>query len=397
MPSNGTRPESAPQISRSGKGGSAPFRKIPPFHFFVYFFTGIATVFLGPILPLLARIWFISDAQAGSLFAAQFAGAALGSLLSTRRPSRSYPIGCACCAFAISFIGRVPWTLLLCMILLNGIGVGLIINSGNLLVADQAQTRGVSGSTSLAKVHFAWGAGALSCPWIIRAALQWAPLPIFFLFFGGAFGILMIWLLLKGEGAFAAASPGPIALKTTLSLRVQLFFAIALLLYAGAENAISGWLPSFAMRVYDNQTKAGFAGSTQLSSLGMLSFTVLWTMHLFGRGCIPATLRFVSEAKLFKGTLAALFVSVVVLAAVPGRFNDHGAVLCAAAAGCGISLASVYPLLMGNLLKQAGSPRGIGWVFTCGAVGAALVPWISGMAATATGNVRASLVVPAPQ
>ena len=391
MPANGFRPE---RVSHFGEGRSAQLQKIAPIHFFVYFFTGIATNFLGPILPLLVRAWSISDAQAGSLFAAQFAGSALGSLVSTRRPSWSYAIGCACCAFAVPFMGWASWPLARSVILLNGIGVGLIINSGNIQVAGQTQTAGGSGSASLAKVHFAWGLGALGCPWIIRAVFQWVPSQAFFLLLGGSFATLTVGLLHKRTGAPAAAPQCAMLSKTTLPPRVQFFFAIALLLYTGTENAISGWLPSFAMRIYTERGRGGLDGSMQFSFLGMLCFTLLWAMELIGRGCVPAVLRYVSEPKLFNGTIASLFVSVTALATIPGRFQDHGAVLCAASAACGMSLAAIYPLLMGNLLKRAGSPQGIGWVFTCAPAGAAILPWISGGAATVSGSVRASLLVP---
>jgi fucose permease len=43
---------------------------------------GVVHTLLGPILPMLAAKWRLDDAQAGSLFIAQFTGAMIGSALS---------------------------------------------------------------------------------------------------------------------------------------------------------------------------------------------------------------------------------------------------------------------------------------------------------------------------
>ncbi|MCI0365926.1 MAG: hypothetical protein L0219_18860 [Phycisphaerales bacterium] len=54
-----------------------------------FFLVGIANTMLGPVLPILADKWRLSDAQAGRFFLAQFGGAITGSALSgllMRRP-----------------------------------------------------------------------------------------------------------------------------------------------------------------------------------------------------------------------------------------------------------------------------------------------------------------------
>src|SRR5258707_13740946 len=44
--------------------------------------TGVMTTLLGPMLPVLSSRWLLNDAQAGSLFTAQFSGSMLGVALS---------------------------------------------------------------------------------------------------------------------------------------------------------------------------------------------------------------------------------------------------------------------------------------------------------------------------
>lgn len=50
--------------------------------------TGMVTVMLGPLLPLLAAKWNLSDSQAGYLITAQFIGSLLGTISSSMVLSR---------------------------------------------------------------------------------------------------------------------------------------------------------------------------------------------------------------------------------------------------------------------------------------------------------------------
>src|SRR5277367_7154853 len=61
---------------------------------FGYFLVvGVATVMLGPALPLLAARWAMPDASLGSLFMAYFAGQFCGSWLATPRLRTSIILG----------------------------------------------------------------------------------------------------------------------------------------------------------------------------------------------------------------------------------------------------------------------------------------------------------------
>src|SRR3954467_8766621 len=68
--------------------------------------TGIMTTFIGPLLPVLATRWSLTDAQAGELITAQFvgsmAGVALSGILTLRRGFK-FPIalGFGCMCFAV--------------------------------------------------------------------------------------------------------------------------------------------------------------------------------------------------------------------------------------------------------------------------------------------------------
>jgi len=53
-----------------------------------FFVIGVITVLLGQVLPILSSRLQLNDAQSGTLFLAQFAGSAAGTLLSGRLAKR---------------------------------------------------------------------------------------------------------------------------------------------------------------------------------------------------------------------------------------------------------------------------------------------------------------------
>ena len=50
----------------------------------IFFLSGIATVLIGQVLPILARHFSLNDLQLSFFFPAQFAGSVCGTLLSSR-------------------------------------------------------------------------------------------------------------------------------------------------------------------------------------------------------------------------------------------------------------------------------------------------------------------------
>ena len=58
-------------------------RQLAPLLHCGFLLVGVVNTLLGPILPILAARWRLDDAEAGSLFIAQFTGAMIGSALSS--------------------------------------------------------------------------------------------------------------------------------------------------------------------------------------------------------------------------------------------------------------------------------------------------------------------------
>src|ERR1035437_8466924 len=110
--------------------------------------TGILTTLLGPMLPILIARWAMNDTQAGNLFLVQFlsmlVGVQLSGVLLARwgfRPAFLLGLLLMACGLATLYMGSL-W-LGLASVAAYGLGLGLIIPSDNLLIAeiDRKSTR----------------------------------------------------------------------------------------------------------------------------------------------------------------------------------------------------------------------------------------------------------------
>src|SRR5271157_347294 len=103
--------------------------------------TGILTTLLGPMLPILIARWTMNDTQAGDLFLVQFlamlVGVQLSGVLLARFGFRpAFLLGLLLMAGGVSTIYMGSLWLGLVSVAANGLGLGLIIPSDNLLIAE---------------------------------------------------------------------------------------------------------------------------------------------------------------------------------------------------------------------------------------------------------------------
>src|SRR5512146_2948143 len=101
---------------------------------------GIATVLLGPMLPVLSGRWFLNDSQAGSLWIFQYTAStcavALSGVLTAKKGFR-FPIkaGLLLMSAGLAFLLAGPKWLGMLSIAAHGGGLGIAVPAGNLLVA----------------------------------------------------------------------------------------------------------------------------------------------------------------------------------------------------------------------------------------------------------------------
>lgn len=337
---------------------------------------GVTTVLLGPLLPTLAAHWGMQDLQSGYLFAAQYVGSTLGSLISTRAlPRWGFTRVCTaamlilCLGLEVFVAGS--WRVGLVGIFLCGLGMALAIAASNLGVAASNPGRAAS---ALSWLNFAWGLGAVACPFLIAAGLRYLPLtqlvPVI--------GILPLMFAIPFARIDSSSERAPAA---TSPWNYATFFLITALafLYVGTENALGGWIASYARNLaFVSAASAAMAPSA------------FWGALLVGRGLAPGVLRSHSERTIFRlGLLTAMLGTSLVLT------THMVAILLAGAAVAGFGLAAVFPITVAVLSRELGenSSRLGGFFFAIGNMGGATIPFLVGAVSTQTHSLRAGMTL----
>ena len=142
---------------------------------------GIATVLLGPMLPILSARWSLNYSQAGALFTAQYmvstVAVALSGVLVSRWGFRfAIKTGLVLMSVGVGLLLAGPKMLGIFCIGAYGGGLGLAVPAANLLVAEVNPGRR---SATLNLLNFCWSAGAVACPFLVAAAAKSHRIPVF--------------------------------------------------------------------------------------------------------------------------------------------------------------------------------------------------------------------------
>jgi MFS transporter, FHS family, glucose/mannose:H+ symporter len=348
--------------------------------------TGIVTTLLGPLLPLLAARWSISDGQAGLLFSAQFGGALVGvlssgPLLTRRGYGSTILLGFVLMGAGVGLLGFAPWMLGMGAVFLYGMGLGWTIPATNLWVAEMAAPRQAA---ALSILNLAWSIGAVASPALIGVFKNSLGARGFEMGLAAALGLMALsllpnWMASSRRSASGAQMAGP---RSAVPWKSHGVFSLGafFFLYVGTETAVGGWAASSAKRV-----------SVGWGSTWLLAPSFFWGALLLGRAAAPLVLRRVSERALVLAGL--VLASGAMLAWI---LSGTVAGIIAGAAIAGLGLAPIFPILVAWLSQQMGSgtKRASGPMFALGNAGGATLPWLVGVASTQSGSLRAGLAVP---
>ena len=378
--------------------------------------TGILTTLLGPMLPILIARWAMNDTQAGNLFLVQFLASLVGVQLSGAllarwgfRPAFLLGLLLMACGVATLYVGSL-W-LGLASVAAYGLGLGLIIPTDNLLIAEIGSSSGSglnshdgsndssrdssrpgSRASAVSLLNFFWGVGAVFCSLMVAWTAAHRLLP----FFLGAVALFLVLLALAMrnlsfpaaakslEAKFAAAKPKEYSASSSWremakSPAIWLFAAV-FFLYPGAETAVGGWIGSFVSRL-------GSRGAA-LSSIMPAFF---WSALTVGRAFGTAFLHHFSERRVLRAGCAAGAAGIGLMLWAPALAG-----VIAGALITGLSFSTLYPITVARLSERFGvAARSIGSVmFSLAAVGPAVIPWMVGVISHATGSLRAGLLLP---
>jgi fucose permease len=347
--------------------------------------TGIVTVMLGPLLPLLAAKWSLNDTQSGFFISAQFAGALAGTaassfLLPRIGFGRSIALGQLLMAIGVGSLISGGFRLAIVAICCYGIGIGVTIPAGNLTVAETARERR---SSSVGLLNVSWGVGAMACAVLLAFCQKMQGTELFLRSVAGLFLMLAVIALTFSSNARRAREPAsrtfrPWAREFRNSAAIMigaLFF-----IYVGTENALGAWLASFAKRASD---------SPALAWMTVTSY--FYGALVVGRILTSLALRDVTDAKqACGGALLTLFSS----AALVLSRSAFAIALCAFVAGLGFS--TLYPITISLLSSRFGERAKSmgGFMFALSTLGGASVPWLVGFVSTRFQSLRSGLVIP---
>jgi len=161
--------------------------------------TGIVTVLLGPALPTLSARWSMNDAQAGQFFTVQFLASLGGNVLSGMLVQRfGYRVvllaGLLCMAMGAMGLPLSAYHWMgVAAVACYGVGLGLVIPTCNLLVAEVNPTRRAA---AVSLLNFSWSVGAVACPFLLAPFQRAGHLNWFF--YGLSVFILLVAASLGG-------------------------------------------------------------------------------------------------------------------------------------------------------------------------------------------------------
>ena len=364
--------------------------------------TGILTTLLGPMLPILIAHWALNDTQAGNLFLVQFLASLVGvqfsGVLLARwgfRPAFLLGLLLMACGVATLYMGSLG--LGLASVATYGLGLGLMIPTDNLLIAEigagsgpssgdtsSASSRARSRASAVSLLNFFWGAGAVLCSLMVAWTSLHNLLPLFL----GSVALVLILLAfaMRNMRFPAAATAAESSASSSASWRelakspVIWLFAAVFFLYPGAETSVGGWIGSYVSRL-------GSRGAAMASIMPAF----FWSALTVGRAFGIVFLHHFSERRVLRAGYAAAAAGIVLMLWVPSLAGVIGGALIT-----GLSFATLYPITVARLSQRFGvAARSIGSVmFSLAAVGPAVIPWMVGVISHSTGSLRAGLTVP---
>jgi len=344
--------------------------------------TGMLTTLLWPMLPILSRRWHLSDKQAGALFPTQFLAQLAGVLLSGVMVARfgfrsTFLSGLLLMAGGVGtlYLGT-PWLGML-SVALYGLGLGLVIPTDNLMIAEVSTG---SRAAAVSLLNFFWGVGAVICSLLVAWAETHGLLLVLLESIALFLALLTIATYSLPFPAARKSTDPPIPCREILRSPVTWLFACVFFLYPGTETAVGGWIGSYA-------TRMGTLGA----SIGAMMPALFLAALTAGRGVGGWLLRHVSEQQVLRAGYGVAAMSIGLLLWSPSMYG-----VVASAAITGLSFSALYPIAVARLSQRFGiAARSIGAImFSLAALGPAALPWLVGVISQSTGSLRMGFVVP---
>ncbi len=257
--------------------------------------TGLGTMLLGPILPLLSHQWHLTDAQSGSLLLAQFCGSFLGGVSVSPRLRRDLLIGFLASAMGLTGFAIAPGLGWACLcIAVGGAGIGRAITAINIVAGQRFTT---NRGAALMRLNLTLSFGAMLSPLLAAWLTPRFPLQAMLELFASLFLVCALILLAQSRGLpTELVVAGELKQTHRLDNRTFVFFAALLVLYGGLETSLNGWLTTFALRY--GTTSAGHTATLALSEYTLFTGRIFPQNHIEAGSLLVHLLRHIFHPPL---------------------------------------------------------------------------------------------------
>ncbi len=343
--------------------------------------SGVASVLIGPLLPIMAARLSLSDLDVTYFFQAQFAGSLTGTLLTRPFGRRSKyilaaMIGSVMMAAGILLMNAVSFELCIAGFLLNGIGIGLTLPSINTIIIALNPMRSAA---ALSFLNFGWGVGAIfSKPMVDLLSFDGWILP-----FSLSLAIPLVGCAAALIGAQDPSIAGPNEEAGGSSEKGSVWrhplawlFAAINFLHVGFEGGMGGWLPAFAER-----------NSISANNIFSPSF-LFFLFFVLGRGSGSLVLRYVQER-----TVILISIAVALAGSIMVVLSSSSLLLSVGAAIAGLGTSVIFPTHLGRFARRLGPEalKNVTPYFVCGTLGAATATWCIGFLSEYFRDLRSAM------
>lgn len=348
-----------------------------------FFISGISTVLIGQVLPVLSSRFALNDQQTATFFPAQFAGSLTGTFLTNWFGKRgrflaASLIGCFLMATGVFLLNVPNFEACLIGFFVNGIGIGLTLPSMNMLVLELAPA---NAAAALSILNFFWGFGAIiSQPFVDylkRGDDIFVPTSVLSALLA-VVGVALLCIPTTVEPKPASDPDEPVKGPPIWTSPLAWMIAGFNFIHVGFESAMGGWLKTYTQRIEMDET------------FHVLPPILLYFIFfVIGRGVAPAFFRFLNENQmLLLGLLTTLAGIGILIAAGP----DTTLAIGASVAGFGTS--SIFPTNMSRFTSTFGptATRRATPFFICGTLGAAFTTWFVGFVSNRYDSLRAGML-----
>lgn len=351
----------------------------------VFFLSGIATVFIGPALPVLAGQFHLNDLQVSYFFPAQFSGSLFGTFLTYNFGKRNKFFTATLLGSFLMIAGMLimnSGSLPLCLLgfAINGTGIGLTLPSINMLILEMSGERAAS---ALSILNFFWGVGAIICSPFVGVLSKGTSIFLPTVIIAAALFIPAAFILMTPRGKENvqdenAAEPDAPATPIWTN-PVAWVIAAFNFIHVGFESGMGGWLPTYTGRV-EGAPIVHWISPT----------LIFFLFFVLGRGVAPFFFKFLNENKMLLLGLTIVLggMGVLLFARNVGLLSVGGMI-----AGFGTSW--IFPTNVSRFSKTFGptATRRATPLFILGTLGAASTTWLIGFLSDKYKDLRTGMFV----